>query len=277
MTGLGRGRVRERISTDGVTSWWDALDMADGTRRVLRRGPAVEDGLRWEADPIEAEAAWSAPLAWTLDDLLPLPGEAPGGEDVPLQASLAAAAIGAAAAGRLGAGEAFARRAVWIAGTWTLVGREGGQGGEAVAAASLLALDAADPLGAAGMLADGAPIDRARWLITAMAAHLANERHGLARRVASERRTDATGGLRALATRLFAACPPPRWEGGKVRSDGVRVHADDHCIFDGERLDARATRALARGLVGVPDASPLRRWLVAASRLRVDRALLARR
>ncbi len=277
MTGPGRGRVRGRIATDGLTSWWDAVDMADGTRRVLRRGPAVEDGLPWDPDPIEPEAAWSPPVAWTLDDLVPLPGETAAEDDVALQAGVAAATISAAAAGRLGDGAGFGRRAVWVEGTWRLVGSENGCGGEAVAGALLLALDEKDPLGAAGMLADDAPIDRARWLIGAMAAHLANERHILARRVASELRTDATGTLRALATRLFAACPPPRWEGGNVRSDGVRIHADDHCVFDGERLDARPTRTLARGLIGVPEAAPLRRWLVAASRLRVDRALLARR
>lgn len=271
------GRVRERIATDGVTSWWDAVDMTDGTRRVLRRGPAVEDGLPWEADAIEPEAAWSPPVAYTLGDLVPLKGEAALGEDVALQAALATVVIAASAQGRLGAGEALAARMLWFDGAWHLVGREAGSGGGAVAGALLVALDAEDPLGAAAMLTDAAPIDRARWLIGAMAAHLANERHVLARRFGSERRTDAIGTLRALATRLFDACPPPRWEGDNVRSDGARVHADGHCVFDGERLDARPTRALARGLLGVHEAAPLRRWLVAASRLRVDRALLARR
>lgn len=277
MTRVGRGVRRARLGVEADTSWWDALDMQDGTRRVVRLGPAAPDGLVWTPDAEEPGVAWSAPVAYSLADLLPLPGEPPLAGDVELHAAVAAAGLRAALEGRLGAGLALEERLVRLGGRWVVVGREPGTGGEARLAALLLRLDADDPLGLAGVLADGAPVDRARWLVGAMAAHLAHERHVLARRADADRKGDALAALRALAARLAAAFGPPAYVAGDVRSAGGRLTVGDVGVWDGERLDAPAARALCRRLLGVPDAAPLRRWVVASSRLRVDRAILARR
>ncbi len=277
MSRIGRGVRREHLATAGATSWWDAVDMQTGLRRVLRLGPPVDDGLVWEADADAPEAAWSPPVAYALADLLPVPGEPPLPGDPLLSAGVAAAGLGAANDGRLGDGRALETRLVHLGGRWRLVGSEPGGGGEGRLAALLLQLHPDDPFDLATLLAQAAPVDHRRWVVAAMAAHLAHERHVLARRADADRRSDAAAALRVLAARLGAAVAPPSWQSDDVRADGDHIEAAGVHVWDGQHLDAPAARALCRRLVGVAEAAPLRRWLVATSRLRVDRALLARR
>ena len=74
-TRLGCGLARSRLHQVGETAWWDAVDMRDGTRRLLRYGPACSDGIAWSPDPADPLASWSAPLTVTLGDLLPVADE----------------------------------------------------------------------------------------------------------------------------------------------------------------------------------------------------------
>jgi len=170
----------------------------------------------------------------------------------------------------------------------------------------LAALDPSGPIGElVGGFADEQPpsaADATRLLLHACTATLARERHALIRRA---RQLGATSGrlrLQGLAARLHAAMPPPRAQGAlavdadghalSVESDGVEVTgtragaASDpkparFVVAGPEGLDPVAARALLRAWAArtAPNEDSaldaLMRWLAAASRLRVDRLVLA--
>ncbi|GDX81472.1 hypothetical protein LBMAG42_32830 [Deltaproteobacteria bacterium] len=283
--------ARALLCRTADTSWWDAVDMRDGSRRVMRRGLVVVDGLSWGADPADSGVAWSGRLNFTLGELMPHSGEAPLGEDASLVAGIAVAGLRALAEGRLCGGASLCERMVSVEGSLQVVGSDVERGGAhddrapdntrtgRVALAGLLTeLDPGDTFGLAALLSSEAHVDAPRFLIAAFAAFLAHERHVLVRRAAADRRGDALAALRALARRLARAAPPPACEGADVRCDGTTVvAADGAVIWDGAMLDARRARAAARALAGVVPEPAIRRWIVAMSRLRVDREILGRR
>jgi len=247
--------------------------MDDGVRRVLRVGPPGPEPLTFTADPLAPGAAWSGPLGATLGELLPVHDE-PLADDASLAAAIAAAALHGE--GRLGGGEGLPERFVCVEGRWVLLGGAGAQAtGGAALAALLVALDAADSLALAALMA-APPPEAGRLLVRALASRLAAERHQLVRRAAADRRASASARLRALAARLAAAAAPPAYAGPGVACDGRALRAGDTVVFDGVRLDARGARALARALPNEAGALLLRRWLRAMAHLRVDRELLAR-
>lgn len=270
---VGRGQARARLYGHGETSWWDAVTMDDGVRRVLRLGPTGPESLDFAPDPAAPNAAWSGPLAGTLAEFLPLSDE-PATDDAGLAAAVAAAAIRAGSC--LGDGAALAERFVCVGGRWVLLGgAEAHPAGSIRLAELLLEVDATDSLALAALLAEPPP-EAGRLLVRALATRLAEERHRLARRAANDRRADATARLRALASRLAGAAPPPAYVGPSASCDGRALRAGKELVFDGVQLDARGARALARSLRADPAAEPLRRWLRAMGQLRVDRALLSR-
>ncbi len=270
---VGRGLARSRLYQHGATSWWDAVTMDDGVRRVLRRGPPGPEALPYSPDPSGVDAAWSGPLLATLAELLPTRDEAVP-DDAPLAAAVAAAGLLAAA--HLGDGAGLADRLVCVDGRWLLLGgAEPGEGGGAALAAALIALDAGDSLALAPLVAEPPP-EALRLLVRALASRLAWERHQLARRAAADRRAGASARLRALAARLAAAAPPPAYAGPLASTEGGALRAGGNVVYDGVRLDVRGARALARALPNEPSALRLRRWLRAMAHLRVDRELLAR-
>jgi hypothetical protein len=148
-------------------------------------------------------------------------------------------------------------------------------GGEA--SELLAALDPSDELGLRGLFAAGAPEGRSASIPGALAVFLARARHTLVRRLGRDVSESRTQRLRRLAARLAAAANPPVGELGSLRSDGRELRGDaDAVVWDGTTLAPRAARAALRALAAASDA-PLRRWLAAMSRLRVDRELLRMR
>ncbi len=220
-------------------------------------------------------------------------GEAALAGDAALVAGIAVAGLRALAEGRLNGGTGLAARVVCIEGALRVVGGDvpagagegaagagpaGDEGGSSALAALLREVDAEDTFGLVGLLASGVPVEPRRFLVAAFAAFLAHERHVITRRVERDRRLDALAALRALAHRLARALPPPGGISGEVRCDGGRVFAPDGAaIWDGVTLDARRARTAARALAGVAPEPAIRRWIVAMSRLRVDREILGRR
>ena len=78
--------------------------MRDGTRRLLRYGPACSDGIAWSPDPADPLASWSAPLTVTLGDLLPVADEPAMDGDPVWVAAITVAALLAWRGGRTGDG-----------------------------------------------------------------------------------------------------------------------------------------------------------------------------
>ncbi len=291
---LARGVLRRVVFHRGDTTWGDGLDMTDGTRRYVRVGAAVADGVAWT---VEADAAWSPPVQLVLADLLPLPDEPATALDEVTLAQVAAAGLRAQRDGRLPRGEALAERTILVGGRWVVVGDEGGVGsgstgatasrsapidggrsGAAALGALLRALAPDDGLGVADLFGDDVPEPDDADLQVLLARHLAAARHGLVQRHAAGARADAASILRELLARLERSAPPPRYRGALATSHGGEVHtADGTPVWENGRLDPRHARALRRALLGHEGAEPLRRWLAAMSHLRVDRALLARR
>lgn len=295
---LARGVLRRVVFQRGDTTWGDALDMTDGTRRYVRVGAAAADGVAWT---VEADAAWSPPVQLVLADLLPLPDEPATALDEVTLAQVAAAGLRAQREGRLPRGEALAERTILVGGRWVVVGEEGGVGagarvgapggppsraaavdggrpGAAALGALLRALAPDDVLGVADLFGDDVPEPDDADLQVLLARHLAAARHGLVQRHAAGARADAASLLRELLARLERSAPPPRYRGALATSHGGEVHtADGTPVWENGRLDPRHARALRRALLGHDGAEPLRRWLAAMSHLRVDRALLARR
>lgn len=274
----GCGVARVRLHEVGETSWWDAVDMRDGTRRLLRYGPPCADGIAWSPDPDDPVAFWSAPLTVTLGDLLPVVDEPTIEGDPVWVAAITVAALSAWRAGRVGDGVGLIDRTVALGTRWTVIGADAAGTGSEATASLLATVDAADTFGLGAVLQAGAPVGPERFLVARFAAYLAHERHVLAARAAAGRRTDALAALRALAHRLAYALAPPADPGPEARSDRSTVFSPDNApIWNGHTLDPPRARAAARALIGRDPSPAIRRWLVAMSRLRVDRELLARR
>lgn len=174
---------------------------------------------------------------------------------------------------------------------------------------------ALDPLGPIGDLASGfaevpppSAADATRLLLQACASALASERHALVRRARALGAASGRAHLGRLAGRLHALVPPPPADGCvAVDDDGVAlfVKSDSACIlgtrellprrsegrpdaaapgfvvWGPDGLDPVAVRLLLRAWTrrdagtAEPDIAALMRWLAAASRLRVDRMVLA--
>ncbi len=168
---------------------------------------------------------------------------------------------------------------------------------------------ALDPSGPVGDLASGfaevpppSAADATRLLLHACASTLASERHALVRRARALGAASGRARLGRLAGRLDALVPPPRARGCVARdedgvallveSDGVRVQGARELqstagagasfgVWGPDGLDPVSARVLLRAWARRDDAPPepdvaaLMRWLAAASRLRIDRMVLA--
>lgn len=167
---------------------------------------------------------------------------------------------------------------------------------------------ALDPDGPIGDLASGfaevpppSAADATRLLLHACASTLASEHHALVRRARALGAASGRARLRRLAGRLDALVPPPRARGCvALDDDGVAllVESDGACVrgarelvaagspsapfgvWGPDGLDPVAARLLLRAWArreggAEPDVAALMRWLAAASRLRVDRMVLA--
>ncbi len=248
---FGRHRLRALFAKTGDQAHWDAVDVDTGERRLV----ATRDG----------ELVGAIPLDWTLDEVVD------GGDDEVLAAQLAVAlaSAGAPGPGPEPASRPLASRIVATRGVLRVLGPVANRG-EARAAYLLVA--PSDRLGLAEAV--GLP-GSAGLVVRALGTYLASERHLVARRAGVAVHDRRLQRLRGAAARLARFAPPVQGT-GTLTSDGVTVAvAAGAVVFDGKALDARATRAALRATAGLE--SPLRRWLSAMSRLRVDREILARR
>ncbi|MDP2310329.1 MAG: hypothetical protein Q8P18_30210 [Pseudomonadota bacterium] len=168
---------------------------------------------------------------------------------------------------------------------------------------------ALDPLGPIGDLASGfvevpppSAADATRLLLHACASTLASEHHSLVRRARALGAASGRARLRRLAGRLDALVPPPLAHGRVtvdeegvallVESDGALVRGARELLAVGspgarfgvwgpDGLDPVAARVLLRAWARhdapapEPELAALMRWLAAASRLRIDRMVLA--
>lgn len=218
---------------------WEGVEVASG-RRVLAgpRGVVYPDWLLEELPLGDDDDVELAAALALVASSVPL-----GTEATPLAARVASVGGRLAVLGRVDAAEA---RALY------------------------LALSPRDVLGLADVV--GRP-GSGVLVLRAMASWLAAERHAAVRRAAGLAHDARLVRLRVAAARL-ARFPPPIAT-GFLASDGTSVTAGSAPVFAIGRLDPRACRLALRASTG--DDSPLRRWLVAMSRLRVDREILARR
>lgn len=234
-------------------------EIVDGVRRRRRlcsdtwEGVEVDTGRRVLHAPIGALYP-----DWLLEEL-------PLGDDDDVELAAAFALVAAAAPARPEA-TPLAARVASVGGRLVLLGGIDG----AEARALYLSLSPRDLLGLADVV--GRP-GSGTLVVRALASWLAAERHAAARRAATLVLDARLLRLRVAATRL-ARFRPPRAEGA-LASDGTSVMAGAAVVFAEGRLDPRACRLALRASTG--ENSPLRRWLVAMSRLRVDREILARR
>ncbi len=195
---------------------------------------------------------------WLLDEL-------PLGDDDDVE--LAAAFALCAALAPVGPESVpLAARVASVGGRLVILGRLDANEARAL----YLSISPRDLLGLADVV--GRP-GSARLVLPALASRLAAERHAVVRRAATMVLDARLLRLRVAAGRL-ARFPPPR-EVGTLACDGANVTNGTSVVFAEGRLDPRACRLALRASAG--EDSPLRRWLVSMSRLRVDREILARR
>lgn len=251
---LGRYRLRRRLAADGSVEHWDAVDVDTGQRCVA----TVADG-----------AVTAVPLLWTLDEVADDDTDGGNDNDVLLAAQVAVLLARAEPSPARPVDYDWLGAVAWVGEPWVMR-LFGPAPSPAAARRGYLRLSPTDSLGIAELVGrrGSGPL-----VVAALATWLAAERHVLSRRAGLAVHDLRLLRLRAAAARL-ARFAPPREAGTALRSDGVTV-AGASLLFDGQSLDPRATRAALRATASSP--TPLRRWLQAMSRLRVDREILGRR
>ncbi len=264
-------RGRTMLAWDDEAVLWDALDVVTGERTLALVGPrsrlaAVVKDSPLPAVLVEGPTPYAryAPFGCLLADLLPV-------EPDPIFAAEIAAAVLRTAhlSPATLAPEVLALRD----GRWALAWTGDTGPGDARAL-----LDTLDP---EGTLAS-AHRDHAAYSAS-LATILTGERHAVVARLRRLGRRDHRARLAPLARRLALTLAPPiaagDADGLRVVSDGVTVTLGAGALaWSAETgLDPRVSRAILRRATTAadPTLAPLLRWLSAASRLRVDRALLA--
>jgi hypothetical protein len=254
-------RLGRRIGVANGKELWEGAQIATGRRVVVFAQPNPSEPER----PIIGVH----PLQFTLGDLLA--GEGPAVADLALAAAVALALEKAGPP--IVADSPLQERTLLLDDGWFVWGSA-----NALECRGLLeSLDPEDELGIAGLFAEDAPAGRKAGIVRALADLLARERHALVRRSAAADSSGQLARLRTLTARLWRCLPPPAGSTHGVVCDGRSIRLPDQTpAWDGVDLRPSLARAALRSMASAPE-SPIRRWLSAMSRLRVDREILHRR